>query len=114
MKYRFNDIGGFVAKKDDRYVVKDNPFGNTLVLSSTHLFPGKETTGHKHVGQEEVYFFMHGVGKMQLDDEEIRVSKGAIVTIESGVFHKVINDSNDYLYFVCVFDGKRYDERGDK
>ena len=113
MKYRFNDIGGFVAKKDDRYVVKDNPFGNTFSHSLVrsfiyHLFH------HKHEGQEEVYFFMHGVGKMQLDDEEIRVSKGAIVTIESGVFHKVINDSNDYLYFVCVFDGKRYDERGDK
>ena len=114
MKYRFDNIGGFVAKKDDRYVVKDNPFGKSLVLSSTHLFPNKETSGHHHKGQEEVYFFMHGVGKMQLDDEEIRVRKGDIITIESGVFHKVINDSDDYLYFVCVFDGKRYDDRSDK
>ena len=44
------DIGGYVAKEDDRYVVKDNPFGNTLVLSSTLLHSRKTTSGHKHDG----------------------------------------------------------------
>ena len=46
-----NDIGGYIAKQDERYIVKDNPFGNTLVLSSTRLHGGQETTGHKHDGQ---------------------------------------------------------------
>lgn len=110
MKYKFNDIGGRVVKKDNRYVVKDNTFGESLILSSTHLFAGQSTSGHKHEGQEEVYFFMEGIGKMQLDDNEIRVKKGDIVTIDDGVFHKVINDSDNFLYFVCVFNGKRYDQ----
>ena len=101
------DIGGYVGKQDDRYVVKDNSFGNTLVLSSTLLHARKETSGHKHDGQEEVYFFISGKGKMELDDQLIDVKQGDVVPIHDGVFHKVYNNTDEDLYFVCVFDGKR-------
>jgi mannose-6-phosphate isomerase-like protein (cupin superfamily) len=102
------DIGGVVAKEDDRYVVKDNLFGNNLVISSTRLHARKQTSGHSHAGQEEVYFFIDGVGTMQLGDCKIKVKPGDIVPIEDGIFHRVHNDSFDNdLYFVCVFDGKR-------
>mgnify|MGYP001220584749 CR=1 FL=1 len=106
-KCNINDVGGYVAKQDDRYVVKDNPFGNTLVLSSTLLHSGKQTTGHKHEGQEEVYFFVSGSGTMQLDETHIDVTEGDVVPIHDGVFHKVFNNTPKDLYFVCVFDGKR-------
>ena len=105
-KVDIKDIGGYVAKEDDRYVVKDNPFGNTLILSSTFLQAGKETSGHKHDGQEEVYFFVRGNGEMELDSERFEVKAGDIVNIEDGVFHRVYNtNDNAQLYFVCVFDG---------
>ena len=103
----FFNIGGDIVKSDDRYVVKDNKFLNNLVLSSTDLNPGKSTSGHSHAGQEEVYLFMSGEGKMQIDDEVFAVKANDIVLIPDGAFHKVINDSNSNLYFVCVFDGKR-------
>ena len=102
-----NDIGGYVAKQDDRYIVKDNPFGKTLVISSTRLHGKKETSGHIHDGQEEVYFFIEGKGQMQLDNEFIKVQSGDVVPIHDGVFHKVKNLQDEDLYFVCVFDGKR-------
>ena len=35
------------------------------------------------------------------------IGPGDIVLIEDGVHHKVVNDTLDSLYFVCVFDGKR-------
>ena len=105
-KVDIKDIGGYVAKEDDRYVVKDNPFGNTLILSSTFLQAGKETSGHKHDGQEEVYFFVRGNGEMELDSERFEVKAGDIINIEDGVFHRVYNtNDNAQLYFVCVFDG---------
>lgn len=107
MKHRITDIGGKVAKEDDRYVVRDNQFGEKLILSSTELNPGKSTTGHSHAGQEEVYFFVLGEGKMQLDDETFDVKSGDVVTIKDGVFHRVFNESEEPLYFVCVFDGAR-------
>ena len=107
MQVAIDDIGGVVMKEDDRYTVKDNNHLKNLVLSSTFLFANKSTSGHKHEGQEEVYFFIKGHGEMELDDKTIKVKEGDIVLIEDGVFHRVHNTGHLGLYFVCVFDGKR-------
>ena len=107
MKFSINDIGGEVAKQDERYVVKDNTTLKNLVVSSTRLQPRKSTSGHKHEGQEEVYYFIEGTGKMELDDDTIKVQPGDVVLIEDGVFHRVHAGMHEELYFVCVFDGRR-------
>ena len=107
IKVNINDIGGSIAKQDERYIVKDNQFGNKLVLSSTLLEPNMSTSGHFHNGQEEVYFFVSGSGKMLLNDETFEVEEGDVVLIPDGAFHRVINDTAEPFYFVCVFDGKR-------
>ena len=104
--YNFNDIGGTVVKEDDRYLVRDNTTLKNLVVSSTKLNPNKETSGHFHKGQEEVYMFLEGSGRMWLDEEEFEINANEIVLIEDGVFHKV-SAGDDGLYFVCVFDGLR-------
>ena len=101
------NIGGSVVKQDDRYIVRDNEFGNNLVISSTRLFAHKETSGHSHVGQEEVYFFAEGTGIMELDKTRFTVKSGDVVPINDGVFHKVYNDSDEDLYFFGVFNGNR-------
>ena len=106
MKYTIKDTGGEVVKEDDRYIVKDNKMLHNLVVSSTQLNPNKQTTGHNHKGQEEVYFFVEGEGTMWLDKKAMSVKKGDVVLIEDGVFHKVKAGPNG-LYFVCVFDGVR-------
>ena len=107
MKLALNDIGGEVVKDNETYLLKDNKTLNNLVLSSTLLNPFKQTTGHNHSGQEEVYFFVSGSGKMLLDDETFEVGEGDVVLIPDGAFHRVINDTAEPFYFVCVFDGKR-------
>jgi mannose-6-phosphate isomerase-like protein (cupin superfamily) len=106
MKYTIKDTGGEVVKEDDRYIVKDNKMLHNLDVSSTQLNPNKQTTGHNHKGQEEVYFFVEGEGTMWLNKQKISVKKGDVVLIEDGVFHKVKAGPSG-LYFVCVFDGRR-------
>ncbi len=101
-----NDIGGSITKEDDRYIVKDNNLLKNLVVSSTDLKPMKSTSGHEHKGQEEVYFFVKGNGRMELDGREINVDVGDTVLIEDGVFHRV-HAGPQGCYFVCVFEGKR-------
>ena len=106
MKLTIDDIGGEVVKEDDRYVVKDNKLLKNLVVSSTKLEAKKSTSGHSHAGQEEVYHFIKGSGRMELDDKTINVKVGDIVLIEDGVFHRV--HAGPYgCYFICVFDGRR-------
>jgi len=105
-KYTIKDTGGDIVKEDERYTVKDNTILNNLIVSSTKLNPNKKTTGHKHSGQEEVYVFVEGSGTMWLDEEQIEVKKDDVVLIQDGVFHKV-EASDQGLYFVCIFDGRR-------
>ena len=101
------DIGGEVIKDTDVYTLKDNAFGNNLVLSSTFLRASQSTNGHEHKGQEEVYIFISGKGQMELDHKIFDVQEGDTVLIQDNVFHKVHNTTDYGLYFVCIFDGGR-------
>lgn len=110
IKFHKSDIGGEVVKDNETYVLKDNRTLNNLVLSSTRLYRGQSTRGHRHPGQEEVYFFVSGYGKMIVgneDGEPFTVHAGDVVLIPDGVFHRVINDGDIDMLFNCVFDGKR-------
>ena len=100
------------VKEDERYLVEDNTHLRTMVVSKTTLKPEKETTGHSHEGQEEVYFFIEGRGVLETQDELIQVVKGDVIAIDDGDFHKVSNTSDTVdLEFICVFPGKRYDHK---
>lgn len=110
MKLSIYDVGGEVVKDNETYLLKDNKTLKNLVLSSTLLYRGQQTRGHRHPGQEEVYIFVQGRGKMIVGDETdtpFNVSSGDIVLIPDGAFHRVINDGDMNLLFNCVFDGNR-------
>lgn len=101
------NIGGEVIKDNETYRLIDNKTLNNLVLSQTQLHVGQSTRGHSHAGQEEVYFFIRGVGKMEVDEEEFEVYAGCVILIPDGAFHRVHNTGSQDLIFNCVFDGKR-------
>jgi len=110
-KIHIENIGGETVKSDHRYVVKDNKTLNNLVVSSTRLKRHQSTTGHAHVGQEEVYYFVKGSGWIELidtngKDHNQNIYEGDVVLIPDGWFHRV--HAGPYgTYFVCVFDGRR-------
>jgi mannose-6-phosphate isomerase-like protein (cupin superfamily) len=101
------DIGGDLIKSDDKYELYDNKLLKNLVLSKTKLRANKSTNGHRHAGQEEVYYFISGKGKMELDYRMFDVKAGDVVLVEDNVFHKVHNTGDFWLEFICVFDGRR-------
>lgn len=104
MKVTLTDIGGELIRDTDVYKVIDNKYLNNLTLSKTILYPLNCTSGHSHEGLEEVYIFLHGHGRIQLDDEFISVQSNDVILIPAGVFHKVYNDSMDSdLEFTCIF-----------
>jgi len=104
---KINNIDGKVVKDNETYLLKDNTFLKNLTISSTTLYPGKSTNGHKHPGKEEVYMIISGSGRMELDDKEIEIKGGEMVLIEDGVFHRAHNTGDIDLYMVCIFDGER-------
>lgn len=92
-----------LVKSDERYEVYDLGM-ERLVASMTVLHPNKETTGHAHSEAEEVYFFLKGRGKIQLDNKIQDAGKDDLILIPKGAFHKVFNKGSEDLIFLCIFE----------
>ena len=111
MKINLDKTDSKVVHSNETYDVIDNANLDKLIVSKTVLHPGKETGGHNHSGQEEVYVFMSGRGSMLVGTKTYDVKKGSIVLIPDGDFHKVWNTGDETydgdLEFICVFDGGR-------
>ena len=110
MQIKLNKEDSTVVKSNETYDVIDNTNLDNLIVSKTILHPGKETGGHNHTGQEEVYIFMKGEGKMVVGTNTYEVKAGDTVLIPDGDFHQVQNTgfyAEDDLEFICVFDGGR-------
>ena len=113
MKIKLDKTDSKVIHSNETYDVIDNTNLDKLIVSKTVLHVGKETGGHNHTGQEEVYIFMKGEGKMVVGTNTYNVKAGDTILIPDGDFHKVWNtssyDISGYgdLEFICVFDGKR-------
>ena len=119
VKIKMDQTDSKVVKSNETYDVIDNTDLDNLVVSKTILHVGKETGGHNHSGQEEVYIFTKGKGTMIVGSKTYNIKEGDIVLIPDGDFHKVFNigkyelggesiatNLND-LEFICVFDGGR-------
>lgn len=93
-----------LTKSSETYEIHDLKMEN-LVASTTRLHPGKQTRGHTHPGtEEEVYICLEGTGRILIDQEESDFKKGDLVTIPSSAFHRVINNSESDLLFLCIFE----------
>jgi len=97
-----------IVRKNDVYVIEDNDFLNNLTLSKTTLRQERYTSGHKHDGLDEAYYFISGDGIMRINDDYTIIEPGDIVLVPGGDFHQVINTSKTKeLIFICVF--QKYD-----
>ena len=92
-----------LAKSDETYDIHDLKLEH-LTVSTTTLHAGKETRGHEHAEKEEVYLCLEGSGTLQVGEETADFVKGDLVTIPLGAFHKVVNNSEGELVFLCIFE----------
>ena len=111
MKVNTNEIGGEITKDNETYILEDNNLLEHMTLSKTTLKPNQSTRGHSHDDLEEVYFFTKGDGRMVLGEKEFDVKADDVILIPQGKFHRVINDKDESMEFVCVFE--KYDRKSD-
>jgi mannose-6-phosphate isomerase-like protein (cupin superfamily) len=71
-------------------------------LAEATLHPGRETEAHFHRRTEEVYYFLHGLGRIRVGEEEREVKPGDAVLIPAGSRHKTWNTCDEDLVFLCV------------
>jgi mannose-6-phosphate isomerase-like protein (cupin superfamily) len=70
-------------------------------LAEATLAPGQATTTHFHPLAEEIYFITRGSGVMLIGDETRSVGVGDAIAIPSGQTHKIWNEGNEDLVFLC-------------
>jgi mannose-6-phosphate isomerase-like protein (cupin superfamily) len=74
------------------------------------LPPGTSIGKHMHQGVEEVYFVMHGEGKVQVDEETAPLHKGDAVPVRVKEVHSFENTGNTDLellvYGIAIEKGK--------
>jgi len=99
-----------LIRDNETYKVYDLSTLKDLNLSLTELNPGKETGGHAHEEADEVYIFIGGRGRIEIDKEKIPVKGGEVIAIPGGKFHKVFNEGENTLSFWSIFE--KYEGRG--
>jgi mannose-6-phosphate isomerase-like protein (cupin superfamily) len=102
---------GRLVAENERYTIHDYDLDD-LTVSLTQLKKGKETRGHSHDSNAEVYFFPYGGdAAMAVGNEKFNVDHGAVL-IPGGEFHRVVNKSKKSdLLFVSIFAGKRNESK---
>ena len=71
-------LEGETIKNSEIYKLLDNTELNNLIVSSTTLYPSKETRGHSHEDQEEVYMFTRGEGTITIHSQTCVKPTGSI------------------------------------
>jgi len=95
-----------LRKKNDRYTIYDLELEG-LTLSVTYLNPGKSTIGHLHGFEEAYYICRCDFGKIKIGTQTREISSGNFITIPPDTFHRVFNDGENILTFICAFKGRK-------
>jgi len=73
-----------------------------LSFAKLLIDPKKRSTRHYHKETEEIYYILSGSGKVVIGNETYDVNPGHAIFLPIGVFHEIINTSDQVLVFVCA------------
>lgn len=67
------------------------------------LPPGKRAWPyHRHHSNEEVFVILAGTGTARIDDEEVAIKGGCIVSAPAGQAHQIINTGEEPLRYLAI------------
>lgn len=92
-----------LGKIDGKLFVKDFINSTGCEMSINAMQPDTSMPIiHTHKENEEIYFFLHGNGQMQIDDETFDVSEGSIVRISPQAQRTWRNIGKDIMIFIIL------------
>ncbi len=97
------------AAESEIYFVRENTAITILIskkdgidstsLCSEEVLPGNGIAVHKHLNEDEMFYFIKGSGLFILDEKEIAVSAGSAAFVPRGIWHGLKNTGSDVLVF---------------
>lgn len=86
-----------------RLVMPNEPrAGSIATMNYAWLDPQSQLTPHTHPDGEEYYFFLDGIGEMQIGETWIPVQKGFFTIIPIATIHSVKNTGTTALTFITI------------
>jgi mannose-6-phosphate isomerase-like protein (cupin superfamily) len=78
-------------------------------VSLAKLQPTLSYQRHNHEDHEEVYYIIHGTGKIRIGSESARFRDGDVIYIPEKSVHSITNDGSDMVEFLAFggFTGRR-------
>lgn len=78
-------------------------------VSLAKLQPTLSYQRHNHEDHEEVYYIIHGTGKIRIGSESARFKDGDVIYIPEKSVHSITNDGSDMVEFLAFggFTGRR-------
>ncbi len=79
---------------------EERPWGYFVILDDTgygkvkriHVKPKQKLSYQSHEKRSEIWVVQQGTGRAIIDDHENQVMPGAVIVIEAGRKHRIIND----------------------
>lgn len=71
----------------------------SVSLLSEELIPGSAIPVHKHLNEDEYFFFITGTGIITIDDNEYSFKPGTSAFVPKNTWHGLKNNSNDKVFF---------------
>lgn len=98
-----NLLNGTLEQYNDVVVPKIPVFTGSDITSEVYYFkPGQILKSHRHPNGEQIFFFLKGCGKMNLEDSQLDVTVGSTVFIPAGHWHEIINGNDEEMVAVQV------------
>jgi mannose-6-phosphate isomerase-like protein (cupin superfamily) len=78
-------------------------------VSLAKLQPTLSYQRHNHEDHEEVYYIIHGTGKIRIGTETAKFKDGDVIYIPEKSVHSITNDGSDMVEFLAFggFTGRR-------
>ncbi len=103
--FRASNATPFITKDDSeiRVVVdRTNSPITALSLAEATVPPRGVTAWHRLEGIDEIYYVLHGHGRMEVDGETAEIGPGDAVWMPAGSRQRIRNLSDDPLVFLCA------------
>lgn len=105
----FDRLGDYLLELGPEIRIPGKVFGGAAAGATGAEFsfqvfrPGTETGFlHTHKTHEELYFFLSGRGRFQVDGEVFPVAEGSVVRVAPAGRRAVSNDGTEPLVMLCV------------
>lgn len=76
---------------------------DSISICTEEMIPGSAIPIHKHLYNDEIFFFHKGSGNFILDDKEFSVTEGSTAFVSRGVWHGLKNTGNEPMILTFSF-----------